>query len=29
MEYDTLFGKVAGYLAELIGYGIHLHLMAE
>jgi hypothetical protein len=29
MEYDTLFGKVAGYLAELIGYGIHLHLMEE
>lgn len=29
MEYDTLFGKVAGYLAELIGYGIHLHLMAQ
>jgi hypothetical protein len=29
MEYDTAFGKVAGYLAELIGHGIHLHLMAE
>jgi hypothetical protein len=29
MEYDTPFGKVAGYLAELIGHGIHLHLMAE
>jgi hypothetical protein len=29
MEYDTPFGKVAGYLAELFGHGIHLHLMAE
>jgi hypothetical protein len=29
MEYDTLFGKVVGYLAELVGHDIHLHLMGE
>jgi hypothetical protein len=29
MEYDTAFGKVVGYLAELIGHDTHLHLMAE
>jgi hypothetical protein len=29
MEYDTIFGSVAGYLAELTGRGMHLHLMGE
>ena len=25
MEYDTVFGEVVGYLAELTGQEIHLH----
>lgn len=29
MEYDTAFGVVRGYLAELDGPGVHLHLMGE
>jgi hypothetical protein len=29
MEYDTVFGKVVGYLAELTGQEIHLHLTGD
>jgi len=29
MEYETPFGTVSAYLAELTGYGIHLALMEE
>ena len=29
MEYDTAFGVVKGYLAELHGRGVNLHLMEE
>jgi len=29
MEYDTVFGSVTGYLAELRGRGVDLHLMRE
>jgi hypothetical protein len=29
MEYDTDFGIVSGYLAELTGEGVHLHLMGN
>jgi len=29
MEYDTAFGAVEGYLAELTGLGTHLKLMSE
>ncbi|HXO01468.1 MAG TPA: DUF3108 domain-containing protein [Stellaceae bacterium] len=29
MEYDTVIGSVEGYLAELTGQGVHLHLMGE
>ena len=29
MEFETAFGTVRGYLAELRGHGAHLHLMRE
>ena len=29
MEFETAFGTVRGYLAELQGHGVHLHLMQE
>jgi hypothetical protein len=29
MEFETAFGKVKGYLAELRGGGVNLHLMGE
>jgi Protein of unknown function (DUF3108) len=29
MEFETAFGTVRGYLAELRGHGVHLHLMRE
>jgi hypothetical protein len=29
MEFDTAFGVVKGYLAELRGRGVDLHLMGE
>ena len=29
MEYDTAFGAVTGYLAELRGYGVDLHLVTK
>ncbi|MGA8754741.1 MAG: DUF3108 domain-containing protein [Stellaceae bacterium] len=29
MEFDTAFGAVKGYLAELQGRGVDLHLMGE
>jgi Protein of unknown function (DUF3108) len=29
MEFETAFGTVRGYLAELGGHGVHLHLMRE
>jgi hypothetical protein len=29
MEFDTAFGGVRGYLAELRGHGVHLHLLRE
>jgi Protein of unknown function (DUF3108) len=29
MEFETAFGTVSGYLAELRGHGVHLHLMRE
>jgi hypothetical protein len=29
MEFDTAFGGVKGYLAELRGRGVHLHLLRE
>ena len=29
MEFETAFGTVRGYLAELHGHGVHLHLMRE
>ena len=29
MEFDTAFGGVKGYLAELRGHGVHLHLLRE
>jgi hypothetical protein len=29
MEFDTEFGVVRGYLAELRGRGVDLHLMRE
>ena len=29
MEFETAFGTVRGYLAELRGHGEHLHLMRE
>jgi hypothetical protein len=29
MEYDTIFGKVEGYLAELTGQGTHLQLAGD
>ncbi len=29
MEFDTAFGGVKGYLAELRGRGVDLHLMRE
>jgi hypothetical protein len=29
MEFETTFGTVRGYLAELRGHGVHLHLMRE
>ena len=29
MEFETAFGAVRGYLAELRGHGVHLHLMRE
>ena len=29
MEYDTAFGRVSGYLAELTAEGVHLQLMGE
>jgi hypothetical protein len=29
MEFETAFGTVRGYLAELRGHGVHLHLMPE
>jgi hypothetical protein len=29
MEFDTEFGVVTGYLAELRGRGVDLHLMRE
>jgi len=29
MEFETAFGTVRGYLAELRGDGVHLHLMRE
>jgi hypothetical protein len=29
MEFDTAFGVVKGYLAELRGHGVRLHLLRE
>ena len=29
MEFETAFGSVTGYLAELSGHGVHLHLTRE
>src|SRR5215813_868370 len=29
MEFETALGSVRGYLAELRGHGVHLHLMRE
>lgn len=29
MEFETAFGEVKGYLAELRGHGVHLQLMRE
>jgi len=29
IQYDTVFGAVTGYLAELSGEGVHLHLTAQ
>ena len=29
MEFETAFGGVKGYLAELRGHGVHLQLMRE
>ena len=29
MEFDTAFGGVKGYLTELHGHGVHLHLLRE
>ena len=29
LEFDTAFGAVKGYLAELRGRGLNLHLMGE
>jgi hypothetical protein len=29
MEFETAFGTVRGYLAELRGHGVHLHMMRE
>lgn len=29
MEFETAFGTVRGYLAELRGHGVHLHLMRD
>jgi|HubBroStandDraft_6_1064221.scaffolds.fasta_scaffold481333_2 hypothetical protein len=29
IQYDTVFGAVTGYLAELTGEGVHLHLAGE
>lgn len=29
MEFETAFGTVRGYLAELHGHGVHLHMMRE
>jgi hypothetical protein len=29
MEFDTAFGNVTGYLAELRGPDVHLHLTRE
>jgi hypothetical protein len=29
MEFETAFGSVKGYLAELRGRGVNLHLLRE
>jgi hypothetical protein len=29
MEFDTAFGTITGYLAELRGHRVHLHLIRE
>jgi hypothetical protein len=29
MEFETAFGRVKGYLAELRGHGVHLQLIGK